>query len=265
MGTSYVPTVAMSNCPPPVAMSAVTFWRSVFSGRVSKLTLIPVDFSKSPTSCCMSTICGLLTVAMVRVVVLCASAFGTGAAENTIALAPMNAMTRVGVFKLITPWTRKVPDRAGTGRRADMLRADPLGDRRARARRVHGWALDDAARRRRHKIRTDRIVNGAGENPVDVIERRVIEREAHRAFDVVELRRLAGAPQRHADAGLFEHPANGEIDHPFAETFARERVELVDGVQILRQARLDVLGIAPVADVVAAEGAVARHAPAQEA
>src|SRR5947208_10568439 len=68
IGTSYVPTVAMSNCPPPVATSDVTFWRSVFSGNVTYFTLIPyflVNWDVSPSITIMSP---LLTVAIVIVV-----------------------------------------------------------------------------------------------------------------------------------------------------------------------------------------------------
>src|ERR1700751_3566025 len=68
MGTSYVPTVAMSNWPPPVATSDVTFCLSVFSGRVTYLTLMPYFFVKSFVRLSMTIMSPLLTVAMVIVV-----------------------------------------------------------------------------------------------------------------------------------------------------------------------------------------------------
>src|SRR5207244_5121550 len=70
IGTSYVPTVAMSNWPPPVAMSEVTFWRSVFSGSVTYLTLMPYCFVNDEVSDCITTMSGLFTVAIVIVVAL---------------------------------------------------------------------------------------------------------------------------------------------------------------------------------------------------
>ena len=67
IGTSYVPTVAMSNWPPPVATSEVTFCRSVFSGRVTYLTLIPYFFVKTEVRDSITTMSPLFTVAMVSV------------------------------------------------------------------------------------------------------------------------------------------------------------------------------------------------------
>src|SRR3712207_6002958 len=63
IGTSYAPIVATSYCPAPVAMSWVTLSRSSFSGRIVKLTSIPVSLVKlSFVSFSMSTICGLPTM-----------------------------------------------------------------------------------------------------------------------------------------------------------------------------------------------------------
>src|SRR5919197_1241235 len=58
----------MSNGPPPVATSEVTFWRSVFSGSVTNFTLIPYFFVKSPERDCITTMSWLFTVAIVSVV-----------------------------------------------------------------------------------------------------------------------------------------------------------------------------------------------------
>src|SRR5579862_5950334 len=68
MGTSYVPTVAMSNWPPPVATSDVTFCRSVFSGSVTYLTLMPYFFVKSFVRLSITIMSPLFTVAIVSVV-----------------------------------------------------------------------------------------------------------------------------------------------------------------------------------------------------
>src|SRR5437764_8265085 len=68
MGTSYVPTVAMSNWPPPVATSDVTFWRSVFSGSVTYFTLMPYFLVKSDVRPSITIMSPLLTVALVIVV-----------------------------------------------------------------------------------------------------------------------------------------------------------------------------------------------------
>lgn len=57
----------MSNWPPPVATSEVTFWRRVFSGSVTYFTLMPVFFVKSDVRDCITTMSGLFTVAIVIV------------------------------------------------------------------------------------------------------------------------------------------------------------------------------------------------------
>ena len=67
IGTSYVPTVAMSNWPPPVATSEVTFWRRVFSGSVTYFTLMPYCFVNADVRDSITTMSGLFTVAIVSV------------------------------------------------------------------------------------------------------------------------------------------------------------------------------------------------------
>ena len=48
-------------------MSVVTRWRSTFSSSTTQLSLLPVCFSQVGESFCITTICELLTVAMVMV------------------------------------------------------------------------------------------------------------------------------------------------------------------------------------------------------
>ena len=61
--------VRMSNWPPLVAMSVVTFWRSTFSSSVTQLSLMSgLALVKSSVSFCMRIMSPLLTVAIVSVV-----------------------------------------------------------------------------------------------------------------------------------------------------------------------------------------------------
>src|SRR5689334_2574178 len=57
----------MSNWPPPVATSEVTFWRRVFSGNVTYLTLIPYLLVNLELRACITIMSGLFTVAIVSV------------------------------------------------------------------------------------------------------------------------------------------------------------------------------------------------------
>src|SRR5262245_36790689 len=57
----------MSNWPPPVATSEVTFCRSVFSGNVTYFTLMPYLLVNLEVSDCITIMSGLFTVAIVRV------------------------------------------------------------------------------------------------------------------------------------------------------------------------------------------------------
>ena len=61
--------VSTSNCPPLVAMSVVTFWRSTFSSSVTQFSLMSgLALVKSSVSFCMRIMSPLFTVAMVSVV-----------------------------------------------------------------------------------------------------------------------------------------------------------------------------------------------------
>src|SRR5438132_8557610 len=57
----------MSNWPPPVATSEVTFWRNVFSGSVTNFTLMPYFFVNADERDCITTMSELFTVAIVIV------------------------------------------------------------------------------------------------------------------------------------------------------------------------------------------------------
>jgi hypothetical protein len=57
----------MSNWPPPVATSAVTFCRRTFSGSVTYLTLIPYCFVNFEVRDCITIMSPLLTVAIFKV------------------------------------------------------------------------------------------------------------------------------------------------------------------------------------------------------
>src|SRR6218665_2118232 len=75
IGVSYMPMVITSNCPPCVAMSVVTRWRSAPSSSVPHLSLMSGWlFSNWGVSFCISIICRLLPVAMTSSVVLAACA-----------------------------------------------------------------------------------------------------------------------------------------------------------------------------------------------
>src|SRR5207244_1968680 len=60
--------VMMSNDPPFVAISVVTFWRSAFSSSTTQSSLIPVACSNLGDSFCMMIMSELFTVAMVSLV-----------------------------------------------------------------------------------------------------------------------------------------------------------------------------------------------------
>src|SRR3981081_774732 len=84
--------VSTSNCPPLVAMSVVTRWRSTFSSSVTHLTVTSGFLAvKSPVIACMRIMSLLFTVAMVRVV----CAFEGAEANKATApnRAPVNSFT----------------------------------------------------------------------------------------------------------------------------------------------------------------------------
>jgi len=71
--------------------------------------------------------------------------------------------------------------------------------------------------------------------------------------------RTPRAPQRRRDA-LIEYPAHGEIEHAARIALMRELIELLDGFEILREARRLEFRVVQ-AEIVALELAVGPHAP----
>src|ERR1700722_12268892 len=87
-----MPISSTSNCPPLVAMSVVTRWRSTFSSSVTHLTVMSGFLAvNSLVNPCMRTMSPLFTVAMVRVV--CASAGAEANRESAPSRAPENSFT----------------------------------------------------------------------------------------------------------------------------------------------------------------------------
>src|SRR5260221_24357 len=83
-----MPIVMMSNCPPLVEMSVATRCRSTFSSSTSHFSFMPVAFSNFEAYFCITTMSGLFTVAIVRVVSARAAALAAkraaAATENNV-------------------------------------------------------------------------------------------------------------------------------------------------------------------------------------
>src|SRR5713226_7213435 len=119
----------------------------------------------------------------------------------------------------------------------------------------------DAARRRRHEFRADRIGYRFAQDPIDLGLGGRIERPAADLVDRLQLTGMARAPQRRGDP-LVQHPTDRQVDAPLAEALLREAIEPIHGGKILREAWLLEFWVRA-AQVVAVEFGIRPH-PAGE-
>jgi hypothetical protein len=86
-------------------------------------------------------------------------------------------------------------------------------------------------------------VNLLDQNSFDFIKCCLIQSKIEGAADGVKLAGTACTPQHRADSGLVKGPSDDQLDDPLAVSLARERVQSLDGTQILSEARLSKLWI----------------------
>jgi len=72
-----------------------------------------------------------------------------------------------------------------------------------------------------------------------------------------------GSPKRYGDTRLVQHPPHGNIHHVFSVSFLRQIIQLMNRIQVLREARRLEFRIGP-AEIVAGEFCVRLHRPGQE-
>src|SRR5882724_3340229 len=162
--------VSTSNWPPLVAMSVVTRWRSTFSSSVTHLTVMSGFLAvKSLVSPCMRIMSGLLTVAIVSVVVSATEGTETKSAAApkrtprtfltvTSHFAVLSIYPHVGL--MFTPGVEVVKRThavsvaltSGTGKCREVVRRefsdDESGENGARGGFVGNEAVDQASRQR---------------------------------------------------------------------------------------------------------------------
>src|SRR6266404_351891 len=118
------------------------------------------------------------------------------------------------------------------------------------------------ALQRCHELRTDRIGDRRVHDTLDQIPLLAIERPARNTKRCLHLIGVTAAPERDADT-LFEHPTHRQMDHAPVEAAPCELIELLHGLEILgKTGRLEFRVDAP--QIVAVEGGVRTHAPAQQ-
>jgi hypothetical protein len=110
---------------------------------------------------------------------------------------------------------------------------------------------------RRHEFRSDRIADAIGEDAVDLHQRIAVQLPAHDLGDRIKLIGMSGAPGRDTQRLLIEHPAHRQMEDALAVLFTRERIELLDRMKILLQARGLELGIGT-SQIVAVEATLAQ-------
>src|ERR1700681_2434258 len=121
----------------------------------------------------------------------------------------------------------------------------------------------DAARRRGHEFRADRIGDRLPQDPVDLRLGGRIEPPARHFVDRLKLTRVTGAPQRGGDT-LVEHPTDRELNHALAEALLSEPIESLHGGKILSKTGREELRVGA-AKIVAAENGIRPHASGKKA
>src|SRR5262249_43157430 len=106
--------------------------------------------------------------------------------------------------------------------------------------------------------RSYRIFDLLGDYAVDFAHLVGTEGPAHNLLQRIELRGPARAPQSDADAGLIQHPSEGQMDHAFAIILAGEAVKFSNRMQVLFVAGRLELGVGP-AQIIAAEPGAGLH------
>src|SRR6476659_10842878 len=90
--------------------------------------------------------------------------------------------------------------------------------------------------RRRHKFRTDRILDGLRQDFVDLRHGAGIDVPTHHLVDRRKLVRPARAPERYPCLIAIERPAHGEMNYARSVTLLGEAIERTHRVEILLEA-----------------------------
>src|ERR1700751_4504534 len=98
------------------------------------------------------------------------------------------------------------------------------------------------ALRRRHKLRTDRILYVLRDNRIDSPERIRVKMPAEDILYAIELRRTTRTPQRDSRSAI-QHPPHGKRKDRFAESLSGIGVERTNGSDVLRPTRRQELGV----------------------
>ena len=119
-------------------------------------------------------------------------------------------------------------------------------------------------RGRSHELGSDRLGDGGLDNADNLLAFLPAEVPSHHFANRIELIRTASAPQRRADSGTIQNPAEREVDDSFGVVLASESIQALDCLQVLTVAGLLEFGIvAP--QIVAFKNGLGVHAPAQQA
>src|SRR5208282_537887 len=119
-------------------------------------------------------------------------------------------------------------------------------------------------RGRSHELGSDRLGDHVVDNTDNLLAFLPAKAPSHYFANRIELIRTTSAPERGADSGLVENPAEREVDDPFAVVLASESIQALDCLQVLAIAGLLEFGIVA-SQIVASKNGLGVHAPAQQA
>src|SRR6266849_1097951 len=108
----------------------------------------------------------------------------------------------------------------------------------------------DLPRRRGHEFRPDWIADAFAKNNIDCGAVAFRQGPPANLVDGRKLLRMTGAPERDANTGLVEEPADRQMNHALAKVFAGERIQLACCIEVfgeMRRLKLWVRGLAHVA------------------